>query len=161
MFTEILLALVVGGVVYFLVQRSKRHQLKSEDGWWGEGTPMAGEEDLSIRPYTVQTDEEELEVRWGIMGLEGRALRELMLMQQSLVEPHAQCSTQDLYRRIDQTRPFPSLEDSQFNYGFNSHYLQKVVTYWRRDFDWRRQVEKLNKFPHYKTNIEGEMVGRD
>lgn len=65
MFTEVLLALVVGGVIYFLVQRSKRHQLKSEDGWWGEGTPPDREEDVSIRPYTVRTDKEELEVRCG------------------------------------------------------------------------------------------------
>lgn len=63
---------------------------------------------------------------------------------------------QDLYRRIDQTRPVPSLEDSQFNYGFNSQYLQKVVSYWRNDFDWRRQVDKLNRYPHFRTNIEGE-----
>lgn len=63
---------------------------------------------------------------------------------------------QDLYRRIDQTRPVPSLEDSQFNYGFNSQYLQKVVSYWRNDFDWKRQVDKLNQYPHFKTNIEGE-----
>lgn len=63
---------------------------------------------------------------------------------------------QDLYRRIDQTRPVPSLEDSQFHYGFNSHYLQRVVSYWRNDFDWSRQVDKLNLYPHFKTNIEGE-----
>lgn len=65
---------------------------------------------------------------------------------------------QDLHRRIDQTRPVPSLEDSQFNYGFNSHYLQKVVSYWRNDFDWRRQIDKLNKYSHFKTNIEGEVA---
>ncbi|XP_021467739.2 epoxide hydrolase 1 [Oncorhynchus mykiss] len=122
MFTEVMLALVVGGVIYILVQKSKRPQLKSEDGWWGEGTPLDREEDVSIRPYTVRTNKEELE---------------------------------DLYRRIDQTRSFPSLEDSQFTYGFNSQYLQNVVSYWRHDFDWRRQVDQLNKYPHYKTNIEG------
>uniref|UniRef100_G3NJG8 Epoxide hydrolase n=1 Tax=Gasterosteus aculeatus aculeatus TaxID=481459 RepID=G3NJG8_GASAC len=62
---------------------------------------------------------------------------------------------EDLNRRIDQTRPTPSLEDSQFNYGFNSQYLQEVVSYWRNDFDWRRQVDKLNRYSHFKTNIEG------
>ena len=72
MFTEVMLALVVGGVIYFLVQKSKRPQLKSEEGWWGEGTPLDREEDVSIRPYTVRTNKEELEVRLcrGIMGLE-------------------------------------------------------------------------------------------
>ena len=65
-------------------------------------------------------------------------------------------SCQDLYRRIDQTRPVASLEDSQFEYGFNSNYLEKVVSYWRNDFDWRRQIDKINQYPHFKTKIEGE-----
>ncbi|XP_067239238.1 epoxide hydrolase 1 [Chanodichthys erythropterus] len=62
---------------------------------------------------------------------------------------------EDLHRRLDQTRSFPSLEDSRFNYGFNSKYLEKVVSYWRNDFNWRKQVDKLNKYPHFKTKIEG------
>lgn len=62
---------------------------------------------------------------------------------------------EDLYRRIDMTRPSPSLEDSRFQYGFNSQCLAQVVSYWRRDFDWRRQVDRLNQYPHYKTTIEG------
>ncbi|XDV41507.1 hypothetical protein PO909_010371 [Leuciscus waleckii] len=62
---------------------------------------------------------------------------------------------EDLHRRLDQTRSFPSLEDSQFNYGFNSKYLDKVVSYWRNDFSWSKQVDKLNKYPHFKTKIEG------
>ncbi|XP_062323675.1 epoxide hydrolase 1 [Osmerus eperlanus] len=122
MLTEVVLALVVGGVIYFLVQRSRKQVLKTEDGWWGAGAPPGGEEDQSIRPFTVQTSDGEIE---------------------------------DLYRRIDQTRPVESLEDSQFNYGFNSIYLQKVVSYWRNDFDWKKQVEKINRYPHFKTNIEG------
>lgn len=122
MFAEVLLALFIGGLVYYLLQRSKTQVLKTEDGWWGAGAPPGGEEDISIRPFKVTTSDQELE---------------------------------DLHRRIDQTRPVPSLEDSQFHYGFNSHYLQKVVSYWRNDFDWRRQVDKLNQFPQFKTKIEG------
>ncbi|XP_062858094.1 epoxide hydrolase 1 [Trichomycterus rosablanca] len=62
---------------------------------------------------------------------------------------------EDLHRRIDQTRPLPALEDSKFSYGFNSNYLQKVVSYWRNEFDWKRQVDKINRYPHFKTKIEG------
>ncbi|XP_076831248.1 epoxide hydrolase 1 [Brachyhypopomus gauderio] len=62
---------------------------------------------------------------------------------------------QDLYQRIDQTRYTNSLEDSRFHYGFNSDYLRKVVSYWRNEFDWEKQVKVLNKYPHFKTNIEG------
>ncbi|XP_076021430.1 epoxide hydrolase 1 [Genypterus blacodes] len=122
MITEVLVAVVIGGLIYFLVQKSRTRILKTEDGWWGSGAPQDGSEDTTIYPFEVTTSEEELE---------------------------------DLHRRIDQTRPFASLEDSQFNYGFNSQYLQNVVSYWRNDFDWRRQVKKLNQYPHFKTNIEG------
>uniref|UniRef100_A0A8D2ZH89 microsomal epoxide hydrolase n=1 Tax=Scophthalmus maximus TaxID=52904 RepID=A0A8D2ZH89_SCOMX len=122
MFTEVLVALAIGGLIYFLLQRSRSQVLKAEDGWWGTGTPPDGEEDITIRPFTVTTSDEELE---------------------------------DLYKRIDQTRPVASLEDSQFHYGFNSQYLEKVVSYWRNDFDWRRQVDKLNQYPHFKTRIDG------
>uniref|UniRef100_A0AAY4AZU4 Epoxide hydrolase n=1 Tax=Denticeps clupeoides TaxID=299321 RepID=A0AAY4AZU4_9TELE len=119
---SVLLALVLGAVVLLVLRRSKAAVLKTEDGWWGAGSPPAGAEDESIRPFRVETSREEIE---------------------------------DLQRRIDQTRPVPSLEDSQFNYGFNSTYLQKVAAYWRNEFNWSKQVDKLNQYPHFKTKIEG------
>ncbi|XP_030051573.1 epoxide hydrolase 1 [Microcaecilia unicolor] len=61
----------------------------------------------------------------------------------------------DLYRRIDETRFTPPLEGSRFHYGFNSTYLRKVASYWRNEFDWKKQTEVLNKYPHFKTRIEG------
>ncbi|XP_040906412.1 epoxide hydrolase 1 [Toxotes jaculatrix] len=62
---------------------------------------------------------------------------------------------QDLRERIDRTRYTDPLEDSGFQYGFNSSYLRKVVSYWRHVFDWKKQVAVLNKYPHFKTKIEG------
>ncbi|NXS08846.1 HYEP hydrolase, partial [Neodrepanis coruscans] len=62
---------------------------------------------------------------------------------------------EDLHRRLDQFRYTPHVEGAAFHYGFNSSYLQKVVAYWRNQFDWRKQVEVLNKYPHYHTTIEG------
>ncbi|KAM4591545.1 epoxide hydrolase 1 [Odontesthes bonariensis] len=62
---------------------------------------------------------------------------------------------EDLHERIDRTRYSDPLEDSCFQYGFNSTYLKKVVSYWRNEFDWRKQVAVLNKYPHFKTKIEG------
>lgn len=38
----------------------------------------------------------------------------------------------------------------------NSVYLRKVVSYWRNQFDWKKQVQVLNKYPHFKTKIEGK-----
>ncbi|XP_010200160.2 epoxide hydrolase 1-like [Colius striatus] len=62
---------------------------------------------------------------------------------------------EDLHHRLDQARFTPPLEGAAFHYGFNSSYLQKVVAYWRNQFDWRKQVEILNKYPHFQTTIEG------
>lgn len=62
---------------------------------------------------------------------------------------------QDLHRRIDSVRLTPPLEDVRFHFGFNSKYLSKVLSYWRNDFDWKKQVEILNRYPHFKTKIEG------
>ncbi|XP_027863223.1 epoxide hydrolase 1 [Xiphophorus couchianus] len=62
---------------------------------------------------------------------------------------------EDLHERIDKTRFTDPLEDSGFQYGFNSTYLKKVISYWRNTFDWKKQVAMLNKYPHFKTKIEG------
>ncbi|KAG9282600.1 epoxide hydrolase 1 [Astyanax mexicanus] len=122
MYVELLGAVVLGAVIIFVLLRKNSEQLKTQDGWWGVGSLLESPEDDSIRPFRVETTQQELE---------------------------------DLYHRIDQTRSFSSLEDSKFHYGFNSSYLQKVVSYWRNNFDWRKQVDKLNKYPHFKTKIEG------
>ncbi|XP_075060566.1 epoxide hydrolase 1-like [Mixophyes fleayi] len=62
---------------------------------------------------------------------------------------------QDLHDRLDRTRYVSPLEDSQFHYGMNGAELQKIVSYWRNTFDWGKQVEIINRYPHYKTSIEG------
>ncbi|XP_051469229.1 epoxide hydrolase 1-like isoform X2 [Apus apus] len=62
---------------------------------------------------------------------------------------------EDLHRRLDQARYAPPLEGAAFHYGFNSSYLRKVVSYWRNEFDWREKVKVLNKYPHFRTTIEG------
>lgn len=63
MFTEIVFALVIGGLLFFLVQRNRNQVLKTEDGWWGAGVPPDGVEDVTIHPFKVTTSDEELEVR--------------------------------------------------------------------------------------------------
>ncbi|XP_018429510.1 PREDICTED: epoxide hydrolase 1-like [Nanorana parkeri] len=59
----------------------------------------------------------------------------------------------DLYDRLDRTRYISSLEDSEFHYGVNTVTLKKVISYWRNTFDWSKQVEIINRYPHYTTNI--------
>ncbi|NXX42229.1 HYEP hydrolase, partial [Tricholaema leucomelas] len=117
-------ALGVGGIlVYWLRSRHKIKTIEMGDGWWGSGErPLKGKEDESIRPFKIETSDQEIE---------------------------------DLHRRLERARYAQPLEGAAFDYGFNSNYLQKVVAYWRNQFDWRKQVEVLNKYPHFHTTIEG------
>ncbi|XP_072503808.1 epoxide hydrolase 1 isoform X1 [Notamacropus eugenii] len=109
-------------LIYWIINRMNHEKLEMKDAWWGPGSKSSTREDESIRPFKVETSDEEIK---------------------------------DLYQRIDLTRFTPPLEDSRFHYGFNSSYLKKVVSYWRNQFDWKKQVEILNKYPHFKTKIEG------
>ncbi|XP_037678805.1 epoxide hydrolase 1 [Choloepus didactylus] len=122
MWLEVLLASVLAFVIYRFMSRDKEETLTLEDGWWGPGTKPTAREDESIRPFKVETSDEEIN---------------------------------DLHQRIDRARLTPSVEDSRFHYGFNSNYLKKVLSYWRNEFDWKKQVEILNRYPHFKTKIEG------
>uniref|UniRef100_G1PN44 Epoxide hydrolase N-terminal domain-containing protein n=1 Tax=Myotis lucifugus TaxID=59463 RepID=G1PN44_MYOLU len=60
MWLEILLASALGLVIYWFFSREKEDTLPLGDGWWGPGARPAGPEDESIRPFKVETSDEEL-----------------------------------------------------------------------------------------------------
>ena len=33
--------------------------------------------------------------------------------------------------------------------------MEKVLKYWKEEYDWRAQEKVINQFPQYKTRIEG------
>lgn len=72
MWLEIVLASVLGLVIYWFVSRDKEETLPLEDGWWGPGARPPGGEDESIRHFKVETSDEEIDVR---PLLRGRAER--------------------------------------------------------------------------------------
>jgi len=49
----------------------------------------------------------------------------------------------------------PPLEGIGFEYGFNTEYLQTVLKHWGSGYDWRAREKLLNKYPQFKTRIEG------
>uniref|UniRef100_A0A8D1CYB7 Epoxide hydrolase 1 n=1 Tax=Sus scrofa TaxID=9823 RepID=A0A8D1CYB7_PIG len=163
MWLEILLASVLGFVIYWFVSKDKEETLLLGDGWWGPGSRPAAAEDESIRPFKVETSDEEINedldsaltpkpvprprLRAGI--------RRDGCGRQGWRDGSKSRARKDLHQRIEKFRLTPPLEDSRFHYGFNSNYLKKIISYWRNTFDWRKQVEVLNKYPHFKTKIEG------
>lgn len=63
MWLEILLASVLGFVIYWFVSKDKEETLPLEDGWWGPGVRPTAGEDKSIHPFKVETSDEEINVR--------------------------------------------------------------------------------------------------
>ncbi|KAI1290784.1 Juvenile hormone epoxide hydrolase 1 [Halotydeus destructor] len=61
----------------------------------------------------------------------------------------------DLKGRLNSTRIIESIQGSNFEYGFHSDQLKKVIEYWSTKYDWRKQEAILNKLTHFKTQVEG------
>jgi pimeloyl-ACP methyl ester carboxylesterase len=64
----------------------------------------------------------------------------------------------DLRKRLANTRWPDEIEGAGWEYGTNLAYLKELVDYWQNDFDWREQEAMLNKFPQFKTEIDGMNV---
>ena len=61
----------------------------------------------------------------------------------------------DLRTRLGRTR-FPDQAPGEpWAYGTDVAYLQELVRYWQRDFDWRAQEARLNAFPQFKVPLHG------
>ena len=69
-----------------------------------------------------------------------------------------QADLDDLAARLDRTRlPRPAPGDS-WDYGVPNSYLSETLATWRSGFDWREQEARMNEFPHYRTEIDGQPV---
>jgi epoxide hydrolase len=69
-----------------------------------------------------------------------------------------QADLDDLNERLARTRlPQPAPTDD-WEYGVPNSYLAETVEYWRTTFDWRAQEARMNEFPHYLTEIDGQTV---
>lgn len=83
-------------------------------------------------------------------------------------------------QRDQDVRPFPIAVDEQaleslrtrlaltrfpdhgngagWKYGFDFDYLRELCRYWKDEFDWRAIEDKLNRFDHWSSEIDGETV---
>ncbi|PKB72993.1 MAG: multidrug MFS transporter [SAR202 cluster bacterium Io17-Chloro-G7] len=61
----------------------------------------------------------------------------------------------DLQERLAQTRWSDEIPRSDWDYGTNLSYLRELVDYWRTSFDWRAQEAAINRFSHFRANVDG------
>ena len=62
---------------------------------------------------------------------------------------------QDLQVRLGRSRFPDEIPGSGWEYGADLTYMKQLVSYWRDTFNWRTQEQRLNRFPQFKTNIDG------
>jgi pimeloyl-ACP methyl ester carboxylesterase len=68
-------------------------------------------------------------------------------------------SLDDLRERLDRVRwasdvPGPGAED----YGVSLAWVQKLTRYWRDEYDWRGAEARLNAYPQFITEIDGQDI---
>lgn len=69
-----------------------------------------------------------------------------------------QTDLDDLKDRLGRTRLPQAGPGDSWDYGTPNSYLAGTVAYWKDEFDWRAQEERLNAFPQYLTEIDGQTV---
>lgn len=63
-----------------------------------------------------------------------------------------------LQQKLEDTAAFaPPLEEVNFEYGFNTNELPKVISYWRNNYlsNWKKRESYLNSLAQFKTKIQG------
>ncbi len=46
-------------------------------------------------------------------------------------------------------------DDGGWAYGTNLDYMKTLCTYWLEEFDWRKHEAEINRFSHYKAQVDG------
>ena len=64
----------------------------------------------------------------------------------------------DLADRLAQTRWPGSLPGAAWERGVPVDYLRELAEYWRKSFDWRSAEARLNAYPQYTTQIDGQKI---
>ena len=66
-----------------------------------------------------------------------------------------QSDIDDLHDRLVRTRWVPQLPGAEGSRGVPVARLRELADYWRTEYDWRAQEARLNRFPQYRTEIDG------
>lgn len=69
-----------------------------------------------------------------------------------------QAELDDLHARLERTRWPEDLPGAAWSRGVPVAYLKRLADRWRTRFDWRAQEARLNAFPQFITEIDGQRV---
>jgi pimeloyl-ACP methyl ester carboxylesterase len=61
----------------------------------------------------------------------------------------------DLADRLRRTRFAEDFGNDDWTFGVPGEYLRTIVEYWCERFDWRAQERAMNRFAHYRVELDG------
>lgn len=65
---------------------------------------------------------------------------------------------EDLRERLRRTRWAPDFANDDWSYGTNARTLRELVAYWLDGYDWRAEEAAMNRFPHWRVELDGVPV---
>jgi len=68
-----------------------------------------------------------------------------------------QADLDDLQHRLERTRFAPAVPGDSWEYGTPESYLRDMVQRWR-SFDWRAVERRINSYPGFVTEVEGQPI---
>ena len=57
-------------------------------------------------------------------------------------------------RRVEEFRFFEEPEGHSWEHGANRAYMERLREHWLTSHDWAASVQRLNRFPHFKVEVE-------
>ncbi|MCL4560198.1 MAG: epoxide hydrolase [Chloroflexi bacterium] len=69
-----------------------------------------------------------------------------------------QATLDDLQTRLAMTRWPDQLEGFAWEFGANLGYMKTLIDYWQNQYNWRAEEAKLNQFPQYLADIQGQRI---
>jgi pimeloyl-ACP methyl ester carboxylesterase len=69
-----------------------------------------------------------------------------------------QADLDDLQERLARTRWPDELPGVGWSYGVPLYYVKELAEYWRTGYDWREWEARLNEFPQFTTEIDGQNI---
>lgn len=64
----------------------------------------------------------------------------------------------DLRRRLAETRWPDQLPGTTWEYGADIGKVRELARYWQKDYDWRAQEARINRFDQFTTEIDGQTI---
>src|SRR5919108_1127720 len=69
-----------------------------------------------------------------------------------------QADLDDLRNRLARTRWPDELPGVGWSYGVPLSYVKQLAEYWRNGYDWRAWEARLNAYPQFTTEIDGQTI---